>query len=1726
MAPEILNELLVSFDHQSESVSQLLNKFANLLQTECPPHPSWLDELTQEFTSLLVCYTKISEQYQNFTGKAAPEDTTARELIRLCMVQEQAQARRQDILRFISLTSPEEKFSAALMPIQLQARDALEKQEQFGDSSEIERWIKVSSSFLAILDSVQQGNFPDDEAMEQLENILPEMTLTVQRGILRGKYVLMNESSASPVLIPVDQQEPSPSAVLEKTPVSAVELGPIPTVAPEVEPLFPLKKAEPNAKTFMKLWKLVPKSAASVLPFLSNFGFLTAEQLFELTQIAECRVSFQDFPELERELEFMRLKNLIAAYPAGADREVAAFCLTPYAAGSMRKETVTKRNLFSFSLSKEPLIAKGTFSLETITFWLRNNDLLISYLGRIKETAPESYACVQKSIHMGTSRYSVLLPIGGDFVTVSLCRPEELSGCTGDLLCLDQSARPDDGQNAYCYTNQPWHWTDGAWRTLHLSPTDESDQSASKDVGAGLEKEETPAAETVKDIVPEQVLPDESLISKQPIENVSVAPAEIARSLLEKYERAGQPSDEEIQMLIFSLLNSGVRRYEDDLVQDELAQAVVLARCASTAQDVYPGCTKLSEQLLFATATPLMRLDYSGENLTALFDSIDPQTEPLMLAAYLRAMFAPSQAYDYTLQGQVKSLFEDYEKRFPSFPDVKLLFHELNKIFDVSPCGFTTAVLSYLGSVDKRELQLKALSDRANALHIFNKNAVPRINGMINMIDLCFGPKSDFYTCLEIIAADDRTNREYVGVHLGVFCTNAASYEIAKENVEVFIDTLWSKARKPYDANSGRGMELQHIARQKIRDGIMQRLDLMVEWLAMTEESVEWNSTRLRAVRESLQRLIPQISGKLVCQKSNSSMLVCAMLEHLEGRLSGDAAPLMRFTDLLRTGVFSLDDNGLPVLDGSLNRVRYFEPWRNMLQHIATPVCGLREARREIDLCGSPVYDNLRQARHIAAFLGEPADVGSVKSAQDGAEQASEDFQEKLELSYTFSRLELDEHENLIGQIIDYQQKFFELQDFGVWRAFLSALEQQLSEYSEQHSQRIQRDLVSRRTKLAGECCPLLDRAEELLDTENLAAAEEYLNRLDAGERELPDTFRSSQQTTNHFLTFLSPEIFEPIFNYCSNFRGDTLPKIGPNYLDQHPPKDWTSRQFDNAKSFLATWPVRKRTASTASTTVELFRRLGFTVEKSTANPPKGRAELYELTVKPDRSNKADYRHPIAKFGTGLNSPLRVVCLFGNFTPKELVDTVCSLELRDMSVVLVDAAIDRAARCKIAEIIHKEKVQGQASFLVIDRVLMLYLAMLQETERLSAMLQCTLPYTIYQPFTTGDSDTVISDEMFCGRVAELSSITNENGPCIMYGGRQLGKSALLQRSASLSNVPAERRYALTVTVVNCGSEAAFSQEVSQKIRSILKLPIKPTNTVNALCDELHKLFQSKRIVKLLLLLDEADKFLSAIAPEYLPLKPLIDLRKETRNSFKFVLAGLHNVFRAKRVPNSVLDQLGDPLCIKPLSPIDALDLISRPLEYLGFQIKPDLHMEAVLANTNYYPGIIQFFGYKLVESLSTQYSKYYEAAKQHPPFPLNSKQLGSIISSGDLNEGIRKRIRWTLELDPRYYMLARCIAWLYYYHEGERSGSSLGFTVEEIQEVAAIAFCQPLPSLKDASRAEYVALLEELVAMGILSCLEAHNTYRLRRHTFLHVIGKDLETLEKEVEQLFAESGE
>lgn len=267
-----------------------------------------------------------------------------------------------------------------------------------------------------------------------------------------------------------------------------------------------------------------------------------------------------------------------------------------------------------------------------------------------------------------------------------------------------------------------------------------------------------------------------------------------------------------------------------------------------------------------------------------------------------------------------------------------------------------------------------------------------------------------------------------------------------------------------------------------------------------------------------------------------------------------------------------------------------------------------------------------------------------------------------------------------------------------------------------------------------------------------------------------------------------------------------------------------------------------------------------------------------------------------------------------------------------------------------------------------------------------------------------------------------------------------------------------------------------------------------------------------------LLIDEVDDFLEAIADQaYKQLQPLVDLKRETKNNFKFVIAGLHNVCRAKNATrnNGIFGQLGSPLCIKPLSPTDALKLLSRPLSYLGFQINRYPHLETILTNTNYYPGILQFFGYMLVETLTGQYAKYYRAANGNPPFTLQDDQLGSVMNSSDLNKSIKDKFRWSLELDSRYFMLARCITLLYHYYEDDRSsGSWLGFEVDEIIEMART---YKILCLQNETPEDYKNLLDEMEEMGILSQPQP-DRYRLRRSSFVDIIGDNIDVLEKAID--------
>ena len=160
-----------------------------------------------------------------------------------------------------------------------------------------------------------------------------------------------------------------------------------------------------------------------------------------------------------------------------------------------------------------------------------------------------------------------------------------------------------------------------------------------------------------------------------------------------------------------------------------------------------------------------------------------------------------------------------------------------------------------------------------------------------------------------------------------------------------------------------------------------------------------------------------------------------------------------------------------------------------------------------------------------------------------------------------------------------------------------------------------------------------------------------------------------------------------------------------------------------------------------------------------------------------------------------------------------------------------------------------------------------------------------------------------------------------------------------------------------------------------------------------MCTELEEGFDKGIIIQLHLFIDETDDFLLEVsADNYSFLRPLVDLQRKTKNKFKFVLAGLHNVARSKHAldNNGLLPQLGAPLCIKPLSPTDARKLVERPLSYLGFKME-SRELALILANTNYYPGILHFFCYTLVQSISDKYKTYYSAANGNPPYSIKDE---------------------------------------------------------------------------------------------------------------------------------------
>jgi hypothetical protein len=526
-----------------------------------------------------------------------------------------------------------------------------------------------------------------------------------------------------------------------------------------------------------------------------------------------------------------------------------------------------------------------------------------------------------------------------------------------------------------------------------------------------------------------------------------------------------------------------------------------------------------------------------------------------------------------------------------------------------------------------------------------------------------------------------------------------------------------------------------------------------------------------------------------------------------------------------------------------------------------------------------------------------------------------------------------------------------------------------------------------------------------------------------------------------------------------------------------------------------------------------IFAGLGFTPLQVSVNR-SGRTWA-EVQTEPVRERDLC---PLPVFGSTANGRYRVLCVWGRPSEQDLIGQVGETHAGP-PLVFYFGRMTVQRRRDLARL----RFEHRRTFLVLDDILLAYLCG-ERGSRLPVVFACGMPFAYADPYPVAAS--TVPPEMFYGRRRERDEVLNPFGSCFIYGGRQLGKTALLRDAERTFNrTPGHAAIWLDLKDARVGIDRDLWPFLTEALkgRGIVP-PSVPSNTgPDKLLGHVEEWLAEHPTWRLLLLLDEADVFLkkdsdggeAGTAGAYARVTKLKGLMDRSDRRFKIVFAGLHNVQRTTRLANHPLAHYGEPICVGPLLDNgewrEARALIERPLGALGYRFaSPDL-VTRILSHTNYYPSLIQLYCNHLLRHITGPGQGAFDP-KNSPPYVITEEHVEAAYRSEGLRKAIRDRFTWTLQLDQRYEVLANVIAYHTLVEDG--SGGANGLTVAEARDRACALWAEgfaegpegdrrPLP--EDAVH----ALLDEMVGLGVLR--KSGGRYGLRSPNVLLLMGSERE---------------
>ncbi|WP_225844916.1 hypothetical protein [Streptomyces sp. HPF1205] len=417
---------------------------------------------------------------------------------------------------------------------------------------------------------------------------------------------------------------------------------------------------------------------------------------------------------------------------------------------------------------------------------------------------------------------------------------------------------------------------------------------------------------------------------------------------------------------------------------------------------------------------------------------------------------------------------------------------------------------------------------------------------------------------------------------------------------------------------------------------------------------------------------------------------------------------------------------------------------------------------------------------------------------------------------------------------------------------------------------------------------------------------------------------------------------------------------------------------------------------------------------------------------------------------------------------------------------------------------------GRAPLMVVDDAALAYLAA-RGNRQVSVATETLLPFSGVNPYIK-EKRGRIGREMFYGRDAERKSILDPDGTQIIFGGRGLGKSALLNDAGDrfAEQQPTYHRPVyINLDHHNIGKGTALGPEtiwnvLDAELTSLNVLPQKTrrqfqtADPFERVRSGIKEWLDSEAQHRLLILMDECDRFFEADAPHCTQTRRLKGLCVETRGRLKVVFAGLHSVQRFTRLarngPFSHLAQT--PTVVGPLAPQFAADLLTLPMRALGFEFADVDLVNRVLGYCSYQPFLLQMFGSRLVEGMQRKRARREGSGL---PFSVEAEDVQAVESDPSLRADITAAFKDTLTLDDRYNVIANVLA-----RHARDNGLEARLTDIELRDECSSWWPVGFRQLDSEG---FRAYLQEMVGLGILAPNHDGRGWHLRGPNALRMIG-------------------